>query len=514
MPAKKNKYVNLDALISREDFETSHDSKDDSQKITTINVSSLKDDNFFFNLLRKPDFQRETAYWDVDRVTQFIASYVDGSFIPAIILWRSQDGLIFVIDGSHRLSSLIAWVNDDYGDKHLSLAAFDGGIPEEQIVIAKKTRERINNDIGSYQDFVNALKPKYDNPEFQRSARFLATNALPIQWIEGDVVTAEKSFFNINQQAVPIDPIESILLTERKSPVCISARAIVKAGRGHKYWNSFSDEIQKEVEALAESIHTLLFTPKMTSPIKTLDLPICDQSGNKLELVYNLISFCFGKTSTIDPDGSETVKCLRRVQKAIQMFSSTTACSFGLHPIVYCYSNKGNFRTASFYGALEFLNALNSNEKIRGEFIVVRRDFESFVMGHDSIVQNMIDMDRRGTQSAKRIAEYYCSVIQLLAQGKTCDESLAELSKNKKFKISKPVLDSAADSAAAFSSGTKNAVFIRDAFPLAQRCAICGGLLHANSISYDHILPKRDGGQGNLDNCQLTHPFCNTGVKC
>jgi hypothetical protein len=32
--------------------------------------------------------------------------------IPAIILWRSTGGYLFVIDGSHRLSALSAWVND------------------------------------------------------------------------------------------------------------------------------------------------------------------------------------------------------------------------------------------------------------------------------------------------------------------------------------------------------------------------------------------------------------------
>lgn len=45
---------------------------------------------------------------------------------------------IFVIDGSHRVSSLVAWVNDDYGDGEISKTFFKDEIPNEQKRIAKK----------------------------------------------------------------------------------------------------------------------------------------------------------------------------------------------------------------------------------------------------------------------------------------------------------------------------------------------------------------------------------------
>jgi len=43
--------------------------------------------------------------------------------IPAIILWNSGR-YIFTIDGAHRLSALIAWVLDDYGDGIISQTFF------------------------------------------------------------------------------------------------------------------------------------------------------------------------------------------------------------------------------------------------------------------------------------------------------------------------------------------------------------------------------------------------------
>ncbi|WP_315790617.1 hypothetical protein [Fischerella sp. JS2] len=58
--------------------------------------------------------------------------------IPAVILWRSSSSYYFVIDGSHRLSSSIAWINDDYGDGKISKEFYDGDITEEQKMLLKK----------------------------------------------------------------------------------------------------------------------------------------------------------------------------------------------------------------------------------------------------------------------------------------------------------------------------------------------------------------------------------------
>ena len=45
------------------------------------------------------------------------------------------------------------------------------------------------------------------------------------------------------------------------------------------------------------------------------------------------------------------------------------------------------------------------------------------------------------------------------------------------------------------------------------KCKICNGFIHKNSITIDHIERKEDGGKGNSDNGQLSHPYCNTTFK-
>jgi hypothetical protein len=65
-----------------------------------------------------------------------------------------------------------------------------------------------------------------------------------------------------------------------------------------------------------------------------------------------------------------------------------------------------------------------------------------------------------------------------------------------------------------FSDEAKSSAFLRQAFKQALRCPICDGYLDpTKSASYDHIVRKQDGGDGAEDNCQITHPYCNSSIK-
>lgn len=178
--------VNLDALIRREDFEV-EENINSGKKKETISIEDIKTDSFFFSFLRKPDFQRETNEWDSQRICELIKSFIEGDLIPAIILWRSKGGYFFVIDGSHRLSALSAWVNNDYGDGQISKLFYDGVIPDEQLKIAEETRKLINKKVGGYEDFRLALThPDKVKPEIVKFAPNLGYLAIQLQWVDGD----------------------------------------------------------------------------------------------------------------------------------------------------------------------------------------------------------------------------------------------------------------------------------------------------------------------------------------
>jgi len=89
----------------------------------------------------------------------------------------------------------------------------------------------------------------------------------------------------------------------------------MRAGKGHKYWHNFSQEIQESIETLASSINRLLFDPIIQRPIKTLDLPICDRNNNILTLVYEFVSFVNNDTKEEDDlTGEATIRSLKRTE--------------------------------------------------------------------------------------------------------------------------------------------------------------------------------------------------------
>jgi uncharacterized protein DUF262 len=144
--------VNLDALIPRDDFAVDN-TPSRATALDRINIAHL-DGHFFKGDLRKPDFQRETAQWTPTKVVDLIRSFLDADLIPAVILWRAGRN-IFVIDGAHRLSALIAWILDDYGDRKTSLDYSGGYITEDQRIVAGRTRDLVKKTVGSYAEFTN-----------------------------------------------------------------------------------------------------------------------------------------------------------------------------------------------------------------------------------------------------------------------------------------------------------------------------------------------------------------------
>ncbi len=513
--------VNLDALIPREDFEL-QDNVNSGKKKETISIEDLKPDSFFFSYIRKPDFQRETNEWDDQKICNFIESFIEGDLIPAIILWRSTGGYLFVIDGSHRMSTLSAWVNDDYGDGDISKKFYDGVISEEQSLIANKTRNLVNKKIGSYNSFKTALtRPDEVKPEVVKYAKNLAALAIQLQWVEGDASKAENSFFKINQQAAPIDKTELKLLQSRKKPNSIAARAIIRSGKGHKYWSSFSDTTQKEIQEIAQEINHILFEPKLQTPIKTLDIPIGGKlaSAQALSLVLDFVNIVnnidFDK-NVIDDDitGEKTIFFLKNTRKIAYRLNSNKPSSLGLHPIVYCYSRDGRYRTVSFFAVVDFVMELEKRRKIN-EFIDVREKIENLLLNNDYLIKQIYEKYRDVQKSYKIVSYFFQEAIIHLKNGKSNHDTVKEIASTDTFKyLNVRELAAQIDSQSKdFDKNQKSEIFLNEALQNPPRCRICNGLMHKNSISIDHIQRKADGGFATLDNGQITHPYCNTTYK-
>lgn len=510
----------LDALIPREDFEVKDDTSGTTRNVGTIGVRDLEYDSFFFSALRKPDFQRETNEWDEKRIVSLIESFISGDLIPAVILWRSAASYTFVIDGAHRLSAISAWINNDFGDGSISKEFYDGVIPEEQIAISENTRKAIRKKIGLYSDYKLALRsPEKVERHIAERAKSLGALAIQVQWVEGDAKKAESSFFKINQQAASIDKTELKLLKARRMPAGIATRAILRSGKGHKYWSSYEEKVQEEIQALAEEINEIIFQPALQNPIKTLDLPVGGKnfSSQGQSLILELVN----KTNNVDKnsderedvDGSKTVKYLKKCLNIVRRLNSIHPSSLGLHPAVYFYSKDGRHKPASFWAAIDFLQKLEKANKFSW-FTDVRVDFEKFLNSYEYIIQQVVRKYRSASAAYPHITKLYFLVIELLKKSYSVDEIPKQIKSNNSFSYI-TLNDNAIEETnkKVFSREKKSEIYIREAIEGSVKCSICGGLLHKNSITIDHIQRKEDGGVAMVNNGQLAHPYCNSTYK-
>lgn len=512
--------INLDALIPREDFEIVG-SNTTSAQIDRLSANDLSN-QFIYQILRKPDFQRETNEWDSKKIYEFIDSFLEGELIPSIILWRSQSGLIFVIDGAHRLSALISWIYDDYGDGEISQKFYENNIPEDQIELAQKTRSLIDKKIGSYENIKVASNNNGSSNDYIRRANNMGVTGIQVQWVPGDATKAENSFFKINQKASKIDPTELKLLESRKKPNCISARAIIRAGKGHKYWSNFSAENQNSIQQLAEEVNKIFFTPQLKTPVKTMDIPIGGKISSSqtlpliLEFVNQVNNIPNKFKDVLDDDklGNETIKCLSNARKIAWRINSVHASSLGLHPLIYFYSKEGKYKTASFYAISKFVLDLIKENKLN-DFIKAREEFEKLIIEFDYISIQINRKYRSAIKGLPYVSKFYMKAIDLINTGLNYKEVIRSISKSNDYNYIVLQEEKLEEDfyRRNFDTNSKSAVFIQEALQKGIKCKICNGFIHRNSMTTDHIIRKEDGGQGDPINGQLAHPYCNTTYK-
>lgn len=480
----------------------------------------MKDFDLYANIIKKPDFQRETNHWSPQQVASLLESYTTGDLIPSVILWKGS--FIFVIDGGHRLSALRAWVLDDYGDGDLSQKFFNYNISKEQLSAAKKTRDLVNSKIGAWHEIKEKISGKKGkvSPEENRKISKILTQALTIQWVNGDADKAEGSFFNINMKGTPLDEVEEFLLKNRHKPTAIAARAVIRAGYGHKYWSKFDTLVAKAIEEEAKRLNSIIFDPDVKAPIKTLELPLGGSRGVRvaIQLLIDFItSATYGFDNKVviqdDNDGKETLKCLKKASNLANRITGNDKGSLGLHPAVYFYGPSGRHSSPMFLGTAFLIskNIQNNNKAFFKNFTSIRGVLENTLIKRKEIIALIIQK-----HMSKKRAHAYMDILEKI---------ISDLISGKKVITESDIITyggliggvfkgEKSTSGVEFSDDTKSQVFISSALKSGVKCSICGGYIDgAKSVSYDHIKRVREGGKGNAKNCTLTHPYCNQSIK-
>lgn len=522
--AAKSNLVNLDAMIKRADFAYEKEEQDSFEKFHNIPVREFLEGGLTGPVLRKPDFQRETNHWSPEQVVSLLECYINGDLIPSVILWKSS-AFLFVIDGGHRLSVLKAWVEDDYGDGQMSHKLFGHDIPIEQKKAAERTRKLVKERVGTWSYYKSLLANNDDSTHEQlKKLNTITTRGLQVQWVQGDADKAASSFFNINMKGTPLDEIEETLLRNRKKPIPIAARAIIRAGKGHRYWSSFGQETSEIIEREASQLHKLLFNPEINNPIKTLDLPLGGSKGVR-SAIQILIDFlliankrsqaAISKIDEYDDDisGDLTVSVLRNAARLASRITGNGDGSLGIHPAIYFYGPTGRHSIPMFLGTISMIaeQLANNNKEFFKKFTSIRGELENLLISNKELIAMILQKNISRHRIPKHHMLLKRTIESLNAGNKVTEQDLISFAELE----GKIIAGDFKKSTSAISDDEKSKVFINVALRNAIRCPICDGFLDVEkSVSYDHIKRVREGGNGGADNCQLTHPYCNQSIKC
>lgn len=156
---KEMNSLNLDFLIKKEQVgeEDRSSIKINEKNNNIISLNDLLGGSAFLSSIRKPIHQRQIS-WEMSTIINYLEGVIEGGTVVIVHVLKLNDDKVLLIEGAHRLSALIGWVNDDYGDGTLSIK--NNNITEEDRQNAEKIRSYINDRIGAYEEKKHTQKTK------------------------------------------------------------------------------------------------------------------------------------------------------------------------------------------------------------------------------------------------------------------------------------------------------------------------------------------------------------------
>lgn len=241
--------VYLDHLIQRESlrYRRSDEALDQNRPLSQdhlrLNELSATQQISKVPFLRKPDFQRGTNAWTPEDCVALLESIVAGQVVPSIVMWKSPDELNYILDGAHRVSAIIAWLSNDWGDQ-AGTALLDDDTDADEVEdrvraegyrkAAQEVRRLMKQRVGFLPEFERAeqkltelakagKKPSEVMPqeEYRRAVFYRqylqGDSRLHILWAQGNYEQAELSFLRINKGGKVLSEWETRVVEDRNS---------------------------------------------------------------------------------------------------------------------------------------------------------------------------------------------------------------------------------------------------------------------------------------------------------
>lgn len=523
-----------------------------------IRFDDIKQEDGWFNRIVKPDFQRATCAWDPQACVTFLRSVLNRRIIPSIILWRSNEtGLVYVLDGAHRLSVLRAWMIDDWGDKAGEFYGKNENF-EDILQAAHAARDAVNQSIGPFKAFEEA-RSEFDKialaggaPMHSMSqaraqmARFYldtfgSNRTLHAQWEDGDYAAAEESFLAINRQGVPLDDLESLLIEYRNGSMARVIMSIANAGAAGHYWPHppASEPLTEPLKAKLSTfdgrcaeLHRTLFVPPFDTTVRDINVPLIVAPGH-FRLQQHLIELLplLSEGVPVDADGIKKLlgkdsggpvqdmiinadELLGRVENKLEHIGGqgNGSLSLALVPLIYWYNRRGGFVRALMYGWMHWLLS-GSDSEIQSRKIVVssvRGELEDVLTRYKDEFAEIQHRAGAGFKSLARVTNFIQELVTLLIETRGLDDEgrgdrLAALFEAKPSKVA-----TRGGRSRSFSKTSRAEINVRALLGSPVRCEICGGVVDLKQgVQYDHKQHYWAGGTSAPDNGRATHPFCN-----
>jgi len=574
--AKATLKVYLDHLIKRDNLlykravKDVDPAEDRTERASHLAIRDMYGDRSKERFLRKPDFQRATWAWSPEDCVELLESVLEEQVVPSVIMWLSPDSEQYVLDGGHRISVLLAWIKDNWGDRVSSAEFNDPNLERNSKDAALRVRELMRQKgFGTFDEYKTA-EERYTqllnagrNPESEMDSTSVRYAKLarkwesvnigfPILWVKGNYEKAEESFLKINKTGRQLSEWETKLVENRSSSFARTVMSIAQVHNAEHCWPRQNTEEGRDddlkVDAILKKIHglhELLFVPVYKLPIDSPKQPlfVTPRPEKKPEHLAELLTVTEGKKGQkpeteflIQRDRNERISIiiangLRLVDDTVDVLSNIYGASprsLMLMPLVYFYNIQGTYVRSLLYGMIYWLNHGTENRDVLNRKLIFsahREVFEKVFLENKSLIIKRIG--RRigsGPEVTYKTARYYQGLLELLIKHDDNIEStefkkehgsfIDTLRRDDKSKAEEQelVIDEQEKESASrlFQQQHKTELQVKSFLSKFDFCEICGGRYFSGLFTQvDHIQHHAKGGKTVISNARETHPFCN-----
>lgn len=514
-------------------------------------------------LLRKPDFQRATWAWTPDDCVSLIDAVLKQQVIPAVILWLSPEKTWYVLDGGHRISVLMAWIRDDWGDRRTAEEYSDQRLRTVSEEAAKKVRLSLRKaGIAPYAEYMAANDRFSELEQTSRPKDHMGITeyqlaldvrnwesqpvGFPILWVRGDYKKAEESFININKSGRRLSEWETTLVENRTSSFARVVMSIAHVSERQHCWpkdefavadDGPSQRNLERILRLVPEIHMVLYEPLYHQPLTSANQPLFAPPSSRPELepvwLAELLTLTEGSRGRpaamrklLTRDSGRPVqeliinglKILENAKDQLDNICTESNRSLGVVPLVYFYNSQGQYVRSLLFGFMYWMGRGEPSDQLARKriFTLHREGFENVLLQHkDSLIKRLGRRVGSGSEVTNHTARYFDQLLLLLIQHEdkvdsagfieAHDELIDKLADSRQ--LDEPELESRQRTYAGLNRAAVSTPNFLSNLPI---CEICGGRFYpGRSTQIDHRVEFAKGGRTVPSNGREVHNFCN-----